>query len=169
MTSRQIDQGGQFGARGGQTGILVLMLLVALPFAVGFVAARINAGAIPGWYTTLLAPPGNPPNWLFPPVWTALYLLMGVAAWRVWLRAGWAALRPWFAQLAVNALWTPAFFGLQSPQLGLVVILALAGLVAVTLVSFRRHDRVAAWLLLPYLGWVTYAAYLNAGFAWLNR
>jgi tryptophan-rich sensory protein len=168
MTPRQIDPGTRFGARGGQTGILVLLVLLALPFTVGFVAARINAEAIPGWYTTLVAPPGNPPNWVFPPVWTALYLLMGVAAWRVWLRAGWAALLPWFAQLAVNALWTPAFFGLQSPKLGLAVILLLVGTVAATLLAFRRHDRVAAALLVPYFVWVVYAAYLNAGFVWLN-
>lgn len=168
MTQRAFDDGGGFGARGGQRGVIVLLLLVALPFLVGFVAARINQAAIPGWYATLTPPPGNPPNWLFPPVWTALYLLMGVAAWRVWLRAGWTAVRPWFVQLAINALWTPAFFGLRSPLLGLLVIVPLVLAVAVTTLAFRRHDRVAAALLLPYLAWVTYAAYLNAGFLWLN-
>lgn len=127
------------------------------------------------WYAALAAPPGTPPNWVFAPVWTALYILMGVAAWLVWRDVllppvrRYAALRLWGWQLGLNALWTPAFFGLHSTVLGLVVILPLLGLVVATAIMFRRLHPVAGLLLLPYLAWTAYAAYLNVGFWWLNR
>ena len=121
------------------------------------------------WYLSLARPPGTPPNWLFAPVWTAIYLLMGTAAWMVWRRIG--ASRPirlWGWQLAVNALWAPAFFGLHNTRLGLAVILLLLAMIALTMRAFARVQRRAAALLLPYLLWVGYATYLNFGFWWLN-
>ncbi len=133
------------------------------------VGGSVSAGAVRTWYVTLAAPPGTPPNWLFAPVWTVLYVMMGVAAWRVWCRQrSGSALRLWGWQLAANAVWTPAFFALHSPRAALAIILALLVLLGATIHAFRRIDRWAAWLLLPYLGWSLYATYLNIGFWWLN-
>ena len=134
----------------------------------------ITAGSTPAWYWSLTAPPGTPPNWVFPVVWTVLYLAMGLSAWLVWRRLDiapprkYAALRLWGWQLLLNALWTPAFFGARSTGLGLAVVWVLLGAVLLTLRAFLRVERVAGALLLPYAAWVSYAAYLNSGFWWLN-
>jgi tryptophan-rich sensory protein len=110
-----------------------------------------------------------PPSAVFPVVWTTLYIMMGLAAWLAWRRpAPWPALRLWGLQLLANALWSPAFFGLHSPTLGLVVLAALLPLIVATILAFRRLDPRAAALMLPYLLWTLYATYLNAGFRWLN-
>ena len=107
---------------------------------------------------------------MFPPVWTTLYVLIGVAAWLVWRRAGAAGpLRLWGWQLAASALWTPAFFGLHNPPLAFAVMLVLLVLIAITIHGFARLNRAASWLMLPYLVWTGFAAYLDAGFWWLNR
>ncbi len=122
------------------------------------------------WYPSLAQPFGTPPNWVFAPVWTALYVLMGVAGWLVWRRCGAARpVRLWGWQLAANALWTPFFFGLHNPPLALAEILVLLALIVTTIRSFMRVRRLAAWLMLPYLAWTGYATYLTAGFWWLNR
>ena len=153
----------------------MLVGLLGLCLLVGVSDGVVMQAGTPGWYAAHLHAPGTPPDWAFPAVWSALYLLMAVAAWLVWRHAGYArrahyrALRLWGWQLFANALWTPAFFGLQSPLLALVVIAALLALVGLTVKAFWRVDRLAACLLLPYLAWVSYAAWLNAGFWWLNR
>jgi translocator protein len=126
-----------------------------------------------GWYLSLTAPPGTPPRFVFGPVWTVLYILIGIAGWLVWRRVGAAAmlrrpLRLWGWQLLANALWTPAFFGLRNTSAGLAVMLALLALVLLTMRDFARVNRLAAGLFAPYALWVTYAAYLNLGFWWLN-
>jgi tryptophan-rich sensory protein len=144
---------------------------VGLCFLVGGAANAITMPAVRGWYLTLSTPPGTPPNWVFGPVWGVLYVLVGTAAWRIWRRPAIgqrAALRLWGWQLLVNALWSPAFFGLHSPAAGLAIILPLLGLIIWTIARFSRLDRVAAGLLLPYAVWSTYATYLNAGFFILN-
>lgn len=134
----------------------------------------MTAGSVRTWYPTLVSPPGTPPNWLFGPVWTALYVLIAVSAWLVWRQAtgggprGYAALRLWGWQLGLNALWTPAFFGLHILGLALAMIVLLLGAIALTIRAFARIDRIAAVLLLPYAAWVFFATYLNAGFWWLN-
>ncbi len=136
---------------------------------VGAADGAITAGSIQGWYLSLTAPPGTPPSWVFGPVWTVLYVMMGVAGWLVWQRVG--AGRPvrlWGWQLIVNALWAPAFFGLHSPPAALAVMAPLLVLVALTIRAFARVRPLAAWLMAPYLAWCGYAAYLNAGFCWLN-
>lgn len=121
------------------------------------------------WYTTLHAPPGTPPNWVFAPVWSTLYVMIGTAGWLVWKRIGAArAVRMWGWQLAANALWAPAFFGLHSAALAMLVMAALLILLALTIRLFHRAHRVAAGLMLPYAAWCCYAAYLNAGFLLLN-
>ncbi len=151
---------------------LALAGFVGLPLLVGVTAAAISMPAAQGWYLSLNRPPGTPPNWLFGPVWGALYVLIGVAAWLVWrARQGSRELRPlrlWGWQLLANATWSPAFFGLHSLALALAVILVLLLLIVATALSFRAVRRPAALLMLPYLAWVCYAAYLNAGFVILN-
>ena len=130
----------------------------------------MTARAVHTWYATLHAPPGTPPNWVFAPVWGTLYVMIGVAGWLVWKRLGAARpLRLWGWQLAANALWAPAFFGLHSPALAMCVMIVLLGLLAVTIQRFRRSHRTAAALMVPYAAWCCYAAYLNAGFLLLNH
>lgn len=121
------------------------------------------------WYASLARPPGTPPDWVFAPVWTTLYTLIGVAGWLAWRRAGHRrAMLLWGWQLLAAAFWTPAFFGLHSPPLGMAVILAMLVLIGLTVRAFARLRPAAAWLMLPYLLWTCYAAYLDAGFWWLN-
>ncbi|NNM27955.1 MAG: tryptophan-rich sensory protein, partial [Akkermansiaceae bacterium] len=119
-------------------------------------------------------PPGTPPGWVFGPVWTVLYALIGAALALVWHRgeAGppkRAAVTAWFVQFALNLLWTPVFFGAHRILPALAVIVALLAAIAITILLFRKVDRPASWLLVPYLCWVSYATYLNAGYLVLNR
>ena len=118
-----------------------------------------------GYYASLVKPSWSPPAWVFGPVWTALYLMMAVAAWLVWRQGGWRAHRAplslYLLQLALNALWTPVFFGLRSPGLALVVIVSLGAAIVLTGRAFRPVSRVASWLLVPYLVWGVFAAALN--------
>ena len=118
-----------------------------------------------GYYVSLVKPSWSPPAWVFGPVWTALYLMMAVAAWLVWRQDGWRAQRAplslYLLQLALNALWTPVFFGLRSPGLALVVIVSLGAAIVLTGRAFRPVSRIASWLLVPYLVWVVFAAALN--------
>jgi tryptophan-rich sensory protein len=113
------------------------------------------------WYLSLVRGSLTPPNWVFPVAWTALYLLMGAAAWRVWRRRGQPGVRTalslFAAQLVLNLAWSPAFFGLESVTLGVLLIVPILVLVALTVMAFRRVDDVAAAMLLPYLLWVAYA------------
>lgn len=142
----------------------VLALLAWL--AVTFCAAAMGGLFMPGeWYASLKKPSWNPPGWIFGPVWTALYAMMAVAAWLVWRQGGWGKQRKplliFLAQLALNALWTPLFFGLHRPGLAFAEIVLLWLAIAATIAVFRRVRRVAAWLLAPYLAWVSFAAALN--------
>ena len=118
-----------------------------------------------GWYAGLAKPAWNPPGWLFGPVWTILYAMMAVAAWRVWLQGGWArqkkALGLFLLQWALNALWTPLFFGLHRPDWALAEILVLLIAILATLRVFWRVDQLAGPLLLPYAAWVGFATVLN--------
>ena len=149
--------------------ILALVGFVGLCLLVGGADAALVTGSLHGWYASLVHPPGTPPSWVFGPVWTVLYVLVGVAGWLVWRRCG--ATRPlrlWGWQLAANAAWVPAFFGLHNPPLAMAVIVALLGLIVLTIYSFFRLRRAAAWLMMPYLAWTIFAAYLNAAFWWCN-
>jgi translocator protein len=139
---------------------LGLIVWIAVPFAAAWIGGRVTD---PSWYLELRRPAWAPPGWLFGPVWTALYLLMGVAAWRVWRRAGFdgAALPLFLVQLALNAAWSWLFFGLRRPDLAFAEIVVLWLLILATLRAFLKVDRPAGWLLAPYLAWVTYAAALN--------
>src|SRR5579872_1076331 len=143
--------------------ILFLVLVVGGGLAIGLLTA-------PGaWYVGLAKPSFNPPNWLFGPVWTALYALIAIAGWRTFERdrRGWS-MRTWWAQLVLNFLWSPAFF--TAHRIGsalLVILLLLAAILAFIGASWRR-DRVAAWLFAPYAAWVGFASALNAAILALN-
>lgn len=142
---------------------------------VGLGAAVATASSVQTWYPQLTKPWFTPPDWLFGPAWVTLYALMGVASYLVWLRVdegedGEAAGALWWyvAQLGVNAAWSPAFFGAQSPFLGLAVIVPLFGLIVVTMQAFWRISRWAGMLMVPYLAWVGYATALNAAVYLMN-
>ena len=131
-----------------------------------FGAAASGAAFPPGeWYLSLTKPSWNPPGWIFGPVWTTLYVMMGVSAWLVWRREGFRAQRgplTWFLiQLALNAAWTPLFFGLHRLGLAFAEMLLLWCAIVATLLAFRSVSRPAAALLVPYLAWVSFAACLN--------
>ena len=148
---------------------LALVGFVGLCLLVAAADGSIVARAARGWYLSLNHPPGTPPNWVFGAVWSVLYGMIGVSGWLAWRRA--VAPRPlrlWGWQLAANACWTPAFFGLRSPPLAFAVCLVLLVLIALTMRAFLPLRRLAAWLLTPYLAWTGYATYLTAGFWWLN-
>jgi len=149
-----------------------LGVAVAACLAVGGIGTVFTAQAIPTWYATLQKPSWNPPAWVFGPVWTALYLLMGVAAWLVWRAVGWPAARRglglFAVQLALNAVWSPIFFGLRSPGWAFADIVALWATIVATMAAFWRLRPAAGALLVPYLLWVTFAAALNGTIWRLN-
>ena len=143
-------------------------LLVCL--AAGLLGSLATAPQIPAWYATLAKPSWNPPNWVFAPVWTTLYVLMGIAAWLVWRKRGFrgrTAVLFW-SQLALNALWSILFFGLENPGAAFVEVVLLWVLIAATVRDFARISKVAAALLAPYLAWVTFASALNFAIWRLN-
>jgi tryptophan-rich sensory protein len=142
----------------------LVVALAASALAQG-VGAWLTARSVTTWYPALAKPAWTPPGWLFGPVWTGLYVLMAVAAWLVWRerarRPVGGALALHGIQLVLNVTWSGLFFGLESPEAGLVGIAALWLAIAATLVAFGRARPLAAWLLAPYLAWVSYAAGLN--------
>ena len=149
-----------------------LVIALALPLLTGGFAALISRSKM-GLFDTVSKPPLSPPAWLFPVAWTVLYVLMGVASYRVFTaRAGSAeknrALLLYGIQLAFNFFWTLIFFNLGAYWFAFVWLAALLALIAVTTVKFYGIDRPAAYLMLPYLLWVTFAGYLNLGIALLN-
>jgi translocator protein len=153
----------------GRTAALAALAgFVGAGLLVGAVGGAITAPAIATWYATLRPAPGTPPNWVFAPVWSTLYVLSGLAAWLVWRQpATRTALTPWYVQLALNFLWTPAFFGLHNPAAGLAVIVPLLAVLAWCLRAFAPVP-LAAWLMAPCFAWVGYATWLNAACFYLN-
>lgn len=152
--------------------LLALLGFVALCLTVSGLGGAVTATSVGDWYPKLAKPPFTPPAGVFPPVWTALFLLMAVAAWRVWRQPGGdrraAALNWFWGQLVLNLLWSVIFFGLQAPGWALVEIALLLATIVITLRAFWALDRWAAVALVPYLLWVAFAAALNAGIWWLN-
>lgn len=147
-----------------------LIISLALPQLAGGIGSLFTMNAIPTWYRSLVKPELAPPNWVFGPVWTTLFVLMGIALYLVWKK--WAIL-PWSrtqkrlaltvfgAQLVLNTLWSIIFFGLQSPGSALIEIVFLWLAIVATIVMFAKVSKPAAWLLVPYLLWVSFASYLN--------
>jgi benzodiazapine receptor len=152
--------------------LLALALSFAACFAISALGGAITAGPVKTWYPLLAKPALTPPDLAFPIVWTALYALMAIAAWRVWRAAGFArarvALLLFALQLVLNLGWSWLFFGQQMIGWALAEIAVLWLAIAACIVTFTRHDRIAAWLLLPYLLWVSFAAYLSFAIWQLN-
>lgn len=135
---------------------------------VGIVAGIFTTPGSP-WFAALNKPSWNPPNWVFAPVWTTLYALMGIAVWRVWrLGSHPGAVRLFLVQLALNFAWSFLFFNAEAPAIAFAELLVLWVAIVATVLAFRRADAVAAALLLPYLAWTTFAAFLNAAIVRLN-
>jgi benzodiazapine receptor len=121
------------------------------------------------WYASLDKPFFTPPDWVFAPVWSSLYVMIAVAGWRTWRRdPASLAMQVWFGQLAFNFMWTSTFFGMQLPALAFLVIVIMAGLIIVFMRLTWKHDRVSALLFSPYLAWTGFAAVLNGGIWGLN-
>jgi benzodiazapine receptor len=153
--------------------LLTLLGFVFGSIIVGSIGSLVTYPAIPTWYLYLQKPPFSPPNWLFGPVWTLLFTLMGIAAYLVF-KEGLkkpqvkAALRMFAIQFVFNVAWSFAFFGARSPSLGLMVILILWFLIVFTLILFKRVNSLAGYLLMPYFLWVSFAMVLNAAVYSLN-
>lgn len=147
-----------------------MRLKTHLVFVVAVLAIGLLIGwaFLPGaWYAGLRKPFFTPPNWLFGPAWTTLYVLIGIAGARTWERGG-LAVGLWFLQMALNFLWSPFFFGAQNPGLGLMIILPLLAVILIFIRERWNRDRVAALLFVPYALWVGFASALNIGIWWLN-
>jgi len=152
-------------------GILVSIAICELA---GILGTAFTTPSIPGWYAGLIKPPFNPPNWLFGPVWTVLYALMGVSAYLVYEKGRKepkvrTALVVFAAQLALNALWSIVFFGGHMLFGGAVVIVFLWAMILASIWLFSKISRSAAWLLVPYILWVSFATVLNISLYVLNR
>lgn len=153
---------------------LKLVLSIAVSQSAGLIGAFFTTPSISGWYQTLAKPELAPPNWIFAPVWTTLFLLMGIAAFLIWKvglsRKGVkAALGLFVFQLVLNTLWSIIFFGAQSPGWALLEVVFLWLAILATLISFWKLSRAAGVLILPYLLWVSFAIYLNYSIFILNR
>jgi translocator protein len=144
-----------------------LALFIALVLGGGtFIGLMTLPGA---WYDGIAKPPFNPPDWIFAPVWTLLYILVAVAGWRTWLRAPRSvAMAVWFAQLALNFVWSPVFFGAHRPGAALVIVTALLATILIFIVMRWPRDRIAALLFTPYAAWVAFASLLNGAIWILN-
>jgi len=154
--------------KGAQRRPLYYFLLATL--AVGAVASLFTTPQIPVWYAQLNRPTIAPPNWIFAPVWTTLYILMAVAAWRVWRRTGLKSpeMMVFAFQLALNFAWSLVFFGLHRIGAALIEIALLDLAILASLILFARRDRLAGLLFLPYLAWSLFATVLNHDFWRLN-
>ena len=147
-----------------------LLFFVLVTSAVGAAASVFTEPNIAGWYAGLVHPSFAPPNWVFAPVWATLYVVMAVAAWRVWRVAGTKSLEIsiYILQLIFNFAWSAIFFAAHRIELAFAEICILVALVLTTTILFWKRDRLAGWLFLPYLGWTSFAAFLTYAFWTLN-
>lgn len=156
--------------RGGILTLIVSIIICLLPGLIGFPFTGTGPGS---WYQEIETPGFQPPGWVFGPVWTTLYVLIGISLYLIWTRGDrsrlwYFLLGAFIAQLILNALWTPAFFGMESPQAGLIVIVPLLVLIVVIISMAGRFSLAASLLLIPYLGWVGFATALNLAIWQLN-
>ena len=150
---------------------LKLIISLLLPQIAGGLGAFFTITSVQSWYMTINRPSWNPPSWLFGPVWTTLYIFMGIACYLIWKSENplKKQLLTLFAiQLVLNALWSPAFFGAESPILGLIVIIPLWISILICVIRFKQVSRWASGLMIPYLLWVSFATVLNGAIWWLN-
>lgn len=153
--------------------IVRLIIVLGATFLAGFVGQIFTLPSIPTWYAALNKPFFNPPSWIFGPVWTLLYVLMAIAAWLVWNRGlndvkVKTGLMFFCLQLGLNALWSIIFFGFHLPWLAFIEIVFLWLAIFLTIKAFARVSRLAGWLLVPYILWVSFATILNLAIGVLN-
>lgn len=152
-----------------------LVVAIVVSELAGIIGAVFTAPSIPTWYAELAKPALNPPGWIFGPVWTALYALMGIALFLVWKTSPSVApqerrraMSVFFVQLVLNSLWSIIFFGFHRPDLAFIEIIILWIAILATIITFGKISKVAAWLLVPYILWVSFASYLNYSIWMLN-
>lgn len=154
---------------------LKILIAVAACLAIGYTSGMVTRSSITTWYPTLIKPSFNPPNWIFAPVWSTLYAMMGVAAGLVWneIKSNEEVVKKalifFLIQLGLNALWSYLFFGLHNPMLAGLEIIVLWLMIYETYVQFAKINKTAGYLFIPYLAWVSFAAVLNGSIWWLNR
>lgn len=145
--------------------IIKFLISILICEGVGMAGSLFTSPSIPNWYQNLSKPSFNPPSWVFAPVWTLLFFLMGVAFYLVWIdksgRSKRTAVLVFFQQLALNLLWSALFFGLHNPFLAFVEIIVLWLAILMTIFYFSKISKTSAWLLAPYILWVSFAAVLN--------
>mgnify|MGYP000338158377 FL=1 len=152
-----------------------IAIVVIICLAVGYLSGMVTRASITTWYPTLVKPSFNPPNWIFAPVWTSLYVMMGVAAGLIWNQittqkaAVTKALQFFTIQLVLNALWSYLFFGLHNLMLATIEVVLLWLMIFETYSQFAKINKTASYLMLPYLAWVSFASVLTASIWWLNR
>jgi len=156
----------------GKTLKLILSVVVCL--LAGSLGTIFTISAIPTWYAGLIKPFFSPPNWLFGPVWTILYILMGVSFFLIWQKGfkdkkAVTALKLFAVQLLLNAIWSPIFFGAKNLFLAFIVIVFMWVFIVKTIFAFKKIDKVASYLLYPYIAWVSFATILNFSVWFLNR
>ena len=153
--------------------VIYCIIGIIISLFVGFISSKITRQAIPNWYANLNKPFFSPPNWIFAPVWSFLYILMGIALGRVWYygrhnRNKKIAVLYFIFQLTLNGLWSLIFFGFKIPLLSLIVIIVLWFLIQRCIFWFSLIDQKASLMLLPYIAWVSFAAILNGAIIFLN-
>ncbi|SNS30785.1 TspO and MBR related proteins [Belliella buryatensis] len=148
-----------------------LVISILIPQVSGVLGALVTVSSVGSWYQTINKPSFNPPSWVFGPVWTTLYIMIGISLYLIWKsnhpfkqRALWL----FGIQMVLNALWSPAFFGLESPLLGLIVIIPLWISILACIKLFKPISNTAAYLFIPYFLWVSFASLLNASIWYLN-
>ena len=162
--TESIDKNGKREPAGNWPSLIVFLAISGVAIAIG----RLYPPD--AWFASLVKPSFNPPGWIFPVVWTPLYVLIAIAGWLIWKHSPKSlAMTFWAIQMALNVLWTFIFFGLHSPGWALVEIVFLWLAIGGSILAAWRLSRRAAWLLLPYWLWVSFATMLNAAFWWLNR
>ncbi|WP_396187894.1 TspO/MBR family protein [Flavobacterium sp.] len=154
---------------------LRIVYCVTICLVIGFLSGKVTQSSISTWYLTLEKPFFNPPNWLFAPVWTLLYIFMGIAAGLVWNELNSKekevknALKFFIIQLGLNALWSYLFFGLQNVLLAAIEVLLLLLMIYETYLKFKLLNKKSGYLLIPYMAWVSFASLLTWSIWWLNR
>ena len=154
---------------------LRIITVIMTCLAVGYLSSIVTQENIPTWFASINKPSFNPPNWVFAPVWTLLYIMMGYAAGRIWNKIDIheaivkKAFLFFLIQLALNALWSYLFFGLHNPMLASFEIIILWLMIYETYIQFKKIDKIAAYLLVPYLAWVSFATILTFSIWYLNR
>ena len=153
--------------------VALLIFCLFLCFVTAALGGYFNTFGLGQWYDSLKKPSFNPPGWVFGPVWTVLYIMMAISLWRVWRKGDEVNVRNavilFLVHLVLNAAWSGIFFALHRPGWALVEIIVLWGFIVALIYVFRSIDRPAAYLLVPYLLWVSFATFLNANLWWLNR